>query len=242
MQPAGPFQTTPLHPDALNVARGLTGADDALVAVLRDLQRERERAEETNRSVVRALAATLLARDGYAGDRSEDVEALAVAVGRRLGLSAGDLEDVAATAMLHDVGKIGVPDEILRKQDGLSSVEWAVLREHPVIGERILSSVTGLAQVAKAVRHEHENFDGTGYPDRIAGDAIPVAARIVFACDSWLALVSDRPYRTALEHEPAIAELRRQSGTQFDPQVVIALLAVLAAPREHAAAELARAP
>ena len=105
------------------------------------------------------------------------------------------------------------------------------MRLHPVIGERILSAVPGLEQVARAVRHEHERWDGDGYPDGLAGDAIPLASRIVLACDAWHALVSDRPYRKALDHEAALAELRRCAGTQFDPGVVAALLESVTAPR-----------
>ncbi len=127
------------------------------------------------------------------------------------------MAELAAVALLHDVGKIGIPDELLHKAGPLSDEEWKVMREHPVIGERILANVPGLEAVALAVRHEHERWDGDGYPDGLVGAEIPLASRIVLACDAWNALQSDRPYRAALPREDALAELRRCSGTQFDP-------------------------
>jgi len=217
-----------LRQEALAAARGLTEGDDALVAVLRDLERERGRATQSVRSVVQALAATLQARDGYTGEHADAVHDLSVAVGARLGLLPDEMAQLAAVALLHDVGKIGIPDELLHKPGPLTPEEWQVMREHPAIGERILASVPGLESVARAVRHEHERWDGDGYPDGLAGEDIPPASRIVLACDAWHALHSDRPYRRALPREEALAELRRCAGTQFDPTVVAALLDVLA--------------
>ncbi len=227
---AGPHSRSDLRREALNAARGLTEGDDALVAVLRQLEQERSRATETVRAVVRALAATLQARDGYTGEHADAVHDMSVAVGRRLGLDGGAMAELAAVALLHDVGKIGIPDEVLHKEGPLNEAEWHLMREHPVIGERILSSVPGLEAVARAVRHEHERWDGDGYPDGLSGGPIPLSSRIVLACDAWHALVSDRPYRRALLAEEAIAELRRCAGTQFDPDVVAALLEVIEQP------------
>ncbi|HVP03064.1 MAG TPA: HD domain-containing phosphohydrolase [Solirubrobacteraceae bacterium] len=214
-----------LRREALRVARGLSEGDGALVAVLRELERERSRASETVRAVVRALAVTLQARDGYTGEHADAVHDLSLGVGARLGLDGAQMAELAAVALLHDVGKIGIPDEVLHKPGPLDEREWALMREHPVIGERILASVPGLEAVARAVRHEHERWDGRGYPDGLRGSQIPLSSRIVLACDAWHALVSDRPYRTALPREAATAELCRCSGTQFDPHVVSALLA-----------------
>lgn len=221
-----------LRREALAAARGLAQGDDALVAVLRDLERERGRATQSVRSVVQALAATLQARDGYTGEHADAVHDLSVAVGTRLGLSGHEMAELAAVALLHDVGKIGIPDSLLHKQGPLGDEEWEVMREHPVIGERILAGVPGLEHVARAVRHEHERWDGDGYPDGLAGSDIPLASRIVLACDAWHALRSDRPYRSALPREPALAELRRCAGTQFDPTVIEALVDVLEHPAE----------
>ena len=176
---------------------------------------------------MQSLATALAARDGYTGAHSDIVHDLAVAVARRLGLDAAAVAEVEAVALLHDIGKIGVPDHVLHKQGGLDEAEWELMRQHPVIGERILLHLPGLAGVATAVRHEHERWDGQGYPDRLAGNAIPLASRIVLACDTFNALVTDRPYRRALGAVEAKEELRRCAGTQFDPRVVDALLRCL---------------
>ncbi len=214
--------------DAAAAADGLAASDNALLEVLRDLERDRAQASGAAHSVVRALAATLQARDGYTGDHGDAVQALSLAVGTRLGLGGEALAELSSVALLHDVGKIGIPDAVLNKPGPLDEDEQHIMRRHPVIGERILAAVSGFENVAKAVRHEHERWDGGGYPDGLQGEQIPLASRIVLACDAWHALVSDRPYRLALEHDVALSELRLGAGTQFDPDVVDALLATLA--------------
>jgi diguanylate cyclase (GGDEF)-like protein len=219
-----------LREQALAAAEGLFEGEQALVAVLRDIEREKERAADAYRAVVHSLAAALEARDGYTGDHSDEVQRLAVAVARRLGLTGEELDEVRTVALLHDIGKIGIADEVLHKPTRLSAGEWELMREHPVIGERILQPLPGLSAVANAVRHEHERWDGGGYPDGLAGDQIPLASRVVLACDAWHALVSDRPYRRALPFDVALAELERCAGTQFDPGVVAALVACVQAP------------
>ena len=149
----------------------------------------------------------------------------------RLGLERAEIADVQSAALLHDIGKIGVPDRVLHKPGRLDGDEWALMHEHPAIGERILRPLPGFDSVATAVRHAHESWDGRGYPDGLAGEAIPLASRIVLACDAWHALVSDRPYRAALPDAAARAELERCAGSQFDPRVVAALLDCLDAPQ-----------
>ena len=216
-----------LNREALDAARGLTSGDSALAGVLRDLEQERSRAAQAYHAVLRSLAAALEARDGYTGEHSDDVRRLSAAVAARLGLDARAAGEVEAVALLHDIGKIGIPDGVLHKPGPLTPEEWELMREHPVIGERILRPLPGLGDVATAVRHEHERWDGGGYPDGLAGEAIPLASRIVLACDAWHALVSDRPYRAALDAATARAELERNAGSQFDPQVVAALFAAL---------------
>ncbi len=175
-----------------------------------------------------ALGAALEARDGYTGRHSEATVRLASAVAKRLGLSAAAVDEVEAVALLHDVGKIGMPDEVLLKPEPLDEQEWVMMREHPVIGERILRAVPGLEQIARSVRHEHERWDGTGYPDGLQGAGIPLPSRIVFGCDAFDAIVSGRPYRAARSPRVAMAELHRGAGTQFDPAVVHALLDAVA--------------
>jgi diguanylate cyclase (GGDEF)-like protein len=182
-------------------------------------------------AVVTALTSVLDVRDEYTAEHSAETARLATVVGRRMGLGDAEVCMVEQVAVLHDIGKLGVPTDILKSPSPLSDEEWAVIREHPVIGERILASIPFLCDVAKAVRHEHERWDGAGYPDRLSGDAIPLASRIVFACDAWHAMVSDRPYRAALDHDDALRELRENAGSQFDPEVVECLVEALGEPQ-----------
>jgi len=181
-----------------------------------------------SRSAVGALAAAIDARDDYTHAHSEQVVKLATAVAKRLGLDSADIQLVRDGAMLHDLGKVAVPNEILFKQGALDPDEWAIMREHPVIGERILRRTPELKQIAPMVRHEHERWDGGGYPDGLAGADIPIGSRIILACDAYNAMITQRPYREPMCSEEAIEELERNAGTQFDPAVVAVLLAVLA--------------
>jgi len=194
------------------------------------LRTQAERAAQHHASLL-ALTAALAARDGYTGRHTEETTALVSRVAVALGLGPEERREVDAVALLHDIGKIGTPNEILHKDGPLDDREWEVMREHPVIGERILSAVPGLESIARAVRHEHERWDGGGYPDGLAGEAIPLASRIVLVCDAYHAMTSDRPYREAMAPDAAIAELRRHAGTQFDPAVVNALIDVLGEER-----------
>ena len=235
MSPSPKQRLDDLRQEALDAARGVEDGEAALVDVLRDLEQERSRAAAAYQAVVRSLAAALEARDGYTGEHSDAVHELSIAVAHRLGLHRGRIAEVEAVAVLHDVGKIGVPDHVLHKPGKLDDAEWDLMRQHPVIGERILRPLPGLEAIATAVRHEHERWDGGGYPDGLAGEAIPLASRIVLACDAYHALVSDRPYREALGEDAARAELRRCAGTQFDPAVIDALMACLEHPDERVA-------
>src|SRR5215210_2743806 len=209
-----------LRREASAAARGLADGEQALISALAAFEAENERFAETYHAMVRSLALALEARDGYTGEHSDAVERLSVAVAGRLGLDRAQVADVQWTALLHDIGNIGIRDRVLHKPGRLDEDEWALMHEHPVIGERILRPLPGFGSVATAVRHEHERWDGGGYPDGLAGEAIPLASRIVLACDAWNALVSDRPYRQALPATDARAELERGKGSQFDPRVV----------------------
>jgi PAS domain S-box-containing protein len=175
-----------------------------------------------------ALLAALDARDHYTGAHSEAVVDLSRAVALRLDLSEPKVEEVTQTALLHDIGKVGIPDSVLLKAGPLTELEWELMREHPAIGARIVSGLKPLAHLAPAVRAEHERWDGGGYPDGLSGTAIPVASRITFACDAYHAMISDRPYRKSLGHETATERLQNNAGSQFDPDVVSALIDVLA--------------
>jgi two-component system, cell cycle response regulator len=169
------------------------------------------------------LMRVLREREPDLHDHLRSVARLATAVARRLGMSPESVDEVARGAELHDVGKMAVPDAILDKPGSLDSAEWAFIQRHTLIGEAILSAAPALVPVARLVRSSHERFDGKGYPDGLAGDAIPLGARIIFACDAYDAMVSDRPYARALTEEEALEQIRQGRGTQFDPAVVAAL-------------------
>jgi putative nucleotidyltransferase with HDIG domain len=177
----------------------------------------------------------LEADDAYTGgEHSHGVVALALAVGDALGLAARDRRNLEFAALLHDIGKIRVPDEIIDKPGKLTEAEYEIVKRHPVDGQEMLERVGGvLAQVGSIVRHHHERWDGRGYPDRIAGEAIPLAARIICVCDAYSAMTTNRPYRAALPVADAVAELERCSSHQFDPNVVAALLRTVAEHPEH---------
>jgi HD-GYP domain-containing protein (c-di-GMP phosphodiesterase class II) len=167
------------------------------------------------------------ADDAYTGSHSRHVVDLVLSVCDRLELSSKDRRDAEFTALLHDVGKIRIPSEIINKPGPLNADERAVVELHTIHGEEMLEKVGGvLGEVGHLVRSCHERWDGAGYPDQRAGDAIPLVARIVCACDAFSAMTTDRPYRKALSELDALAELRRCAGSQFDPAVVDALVAV----------------
>jgi two-component system cell cycle response regulator len=174
------------------------------------------------------LLRALAERNPDLGEHLSTVAELAVAVARKLGLSPVEVEQVRHAADLHDVGKVAIPDAILDKPGPLDDEEWVFMRRHTVIGERIVAAAPSLREVATLVRASHERHDGGGYPDGLAGEDVPLGARIVAVCDSFDAMVADRPYRAALPHDVALAELERCAGTQFDPVVVAAFREALA--------------
>jgi two-component system cell cycle response regulator len=186
----------------------------------------RQSAGSQSRDVLRQAVSE---RNPDLGRHTMGVAVLAGAVARRLGLDRGQVEEVRIAAELHDVGKVAIPDAILEKAGPLDDTEWEFMRRHTIIGERIIAAAPALAGVAKIVRSSHERVDGGGYPDGLSGEEIPLGARIVFACDAFSAMTSDRPYSAAVASELAIAELRRCAGSQFDARIVAALTDVLAA-------------
>ncbi len=183
------------------------------------------RRSEARASGVRTLLVALEARDFYTSEHSKDVVDLATAVSRRLGLDQDATNDIKQVALLHDIGKVGIPDSILQKQGPLDEQEWQLMRQHPIVGEHIIAGTPGLSHLAPAMRAEHERWDGNGYPDRLAGEHIPLASRITLACDALNAMTTNRPYRPAMSLDRAREELQLNAGTQFDPQVIEALLA-----------------
>jgi HD-GYP domain-containing protein (c-di-GMP phosphodiesterase class II) len=173
------------------------------------------------------LTSTVEAKDDYTACHGEDVAVLAERVALRMSLGSAHARDVRYAAMLHDIGKVAVPSEILLKPGPLSDEEWVVMRSHAAIGGDLVARIDAFAHLAPAVRASHERWDGGGYPDGLAGERIPLAARIIAVCDTYDAIVTDRPYRAAGTPLEACAELRRVAGAQLDADVVEAVVAEL---------------
>jgi GAF domain-containing protein len=199
---------------------------DQLGAALRSVSLF-EALERAYLGTAEALAAALEAKDSYTASHSYSIVANAEAVGRSLGMSEAEVRGLRLGAAFHDIGKLAVPEAILNKRGPLTPEEREIIERHPAAGETILSPVEFLAPVLPLVRHGHERWDGFGYPDGLAGEEIPLGARIIFACDAWDAMTSDRPYRDAMAVEVARSEMLIASGSQFDPTVVDALMNVL---------------
>lgn len=175
---------------------------------------------------VNSLVASINAKDSYTQQHSLNVASYATILARELKLSAKDVRAVNILARLHDVGKIGVRDDILNKSTSLNEEEFGIMRMHPVIGARILANIKAMRKHIAIVRNHHERFDGKGYPDGLKGEEIPLAARILSVADSFDAMTTTRPYRAALSHREAIIELEKNQGTQFDPLVVEAFVRI----------------
>jgi diguanylate cyclase (GGDEF)-like protein len=186
-----------------------------------------ESLERTFLTTVEALANALEANDEYTSTHARWITDLALRVGEELGLDSGALKRLELGAIFHDIGKLGIPSSILSKPGPLTAEERAVVETHPILGERILAPIEKLAEVRTIVRSAHERFDGSGYPDGLVGELIPIESRIILVCDAYHAMTTDRPYHGALGPEIARLELEQGAGTQFDPEVVTALLRVL---------------
>lgn len=186
-------------------------------------RRERARAQQLRRSykaTVRALSNAVEARDAYTGKHAERVAAYGLELTRRIDPQLADNPQTEFGFLLHDVGKVAIPDGVLYKATDLGEEEQSLMRRHPVIGYEIVRGIEFLADAAQIVRHHHERYDGAGYPDGLAGDEIPLAARIFAVADALDAMTTDRPYRPGFSLEQARAEIRAGAGTQFDPAVV----------------------
>jgi ribonuclease P protein subunit RPR2 len=186
---------------------------------------ERARSQELGRSytaTVRALSNAVEARDAYTGKHAERVAAYGIAVARALGIPHPDAPELEFGFLLHDIGKVAIPDAILYKPDALTSEERQLMARHPVIGAEILGGIEFLQEAAAVVRSHHERWDGTGYPDRLRGEDIPLMARVFAVADVLDALTTDRPYRPASSFAQARKMIVRASGSHFDPQVVAA--------------------
>jgi ribonuclease P protein subunit RPR2 len=188
-------------------------------------KQERIRAQELRRSymaTVRALSNAVEARDSYTGKHAERVAAYGMELAGVAGLNIADSPQIEFGFLLHDIGKVAVPDAILFKSSSLTEEEYALVRRHPMIGSQILRDIDFLGEGKLVVRHHHERWDGTGYPDGLRGEAIPFAARVFAVADALDALTTDRPYRPAVSFPRAREEIRNGAGTQFDPTVVAA--------------------
>jgi len=181
-----------------------------------------------NDTATEALASVLAPQPHHRGQPSDMIASLATGIGLELGLPPEEIERIRVASLLHDLGKLAVPSEILDKPTALSDGEWQAIGEHPRIGQVILEQASGLREAIPVVLHHHERFNGGGYPHGLKGNEIPIGARIVSVADAYHAMVHDRPYKTALTHDQALAELRANAGTQFDPDVVNLFCAIYA--------------
>jgi putative nucleotidyltransferase with HDIG domain len=191
----------------------------------RELMDSYRRLEVSSLEAIESLNATVDAKDPYTAGHSARVQRIAIAVAEELGVPRERLDAVRYGGLFHDIGKIGVPDNILTKPGALDHGEYEAIQRHPVAGAEIVSHFGRLHETVPLIRHHHERWDGKGYPDRLAGDDIPPEAYVVGLADAWDAMTTDRPYRPALTLEQAAAEVRRGSGTQFSPRVVDAFFA-----------------
>ena len=183
--------------------------------------------ERTFVSTVEALANALEANDEYTSEHARWITDLSLRVGRELGLDEPALKRLELGALLHDIGKIGIPSDVLSKPGRLTAEERRLVQTHPELGERIIGPIDRLQDVRPIVRHCHERWDGHGYPDGIPGEEIPLESRIIFVCDAYHAMTTDRPYRHRLSTREAVRRLAEGAGTQFDPNVVEVALRVL---------------
>jgi putative nucleotidyltransferase with HDIG domain len=198
-----------------------------LITTQRDrLAQNAQELEEAYVSTVRVVAAAIDARDSYTLGHSTRVSDLAVALAKELGLSGQEREDIEIACLFHDVGKIKIPDAILHKTGRLDAPEWKEMQRHPEYGAEILGKAPSLRKFIPAVRHHHEWYDGSGYPDGLSREKIPLAAAIISLADSYDAMTSDRPYRTAMTKEEALDTIREFSGKQFSPELTPIFLGI----------------
>ncbi len=198
--------------------------------LFKDLTDELDKRKALFKNITKALAAAIDAKDNYTGGHTDRVREVSQKVSDKLSEKYPDLiddafsEDLEIASVLHDIGKIGIPESILNKQGPLNPEEWNTMKEHTVIGEKILESIQELENCVKGVKYHHERYDGTGYPEGLKGDQIPLIAAIIAVADSYDAMVSDRPYRKGLPQEKAMDEIEKLAGKQFHPDVAVAMV------------------
>lgn len=186
-----------------------------------------EKLQQSYMSTIVTLSAIAESKDFYTDKHMKDIAEYSVDIARKIGLSEADVEHVRMAALLHDLGKITVPDNILKKPGRLSEEEKAVIRKHPSLGAKMIESIEPLKEARNIIRHHHECYDGSGYPDGLKGEEIPLGARIIAVADAFDAMTTNRPYRKALPMEKVIQELKDFSGIQFDPTIVEAFIGIL---------------
>ncbi len=191
--------------------------------------------EETYLQAVLALARAVDARDHFTGAHSQRLATWAVAMAQELRCSSNEIQDIHYAAVLHDVGKIAIPDAILNKQGELTEQEWVVMKSHPNVGAEIITPIRKMERILPSIQYHHERYDGTGYPEGLSGDEIPLGARILKVVDVYGAVTEDRPYRHARSHERAIEILKRGAKTEFDPLMVAIFMQLLARKAIHTA-------
>ena len=218
-----------LPEEAAHPEGALRLADERLYAQKHGKRTERDRPHEL-------LLAALYEREPGLHSHLQGVAELAAETGRRLGLGDTELDELRRAAQLHDIGKIAIPDQIIHKPGPLDEEEWVFVRQHSVVGERILAASPALRAIGPIVRSTHERWDGSGYPDGLAGEEIPLASRIIAACDAFVAMSAERAHRPALTQVEALEQLQANAGTQFDPSVIDALVACIRARSRSLAA------
>ena len=215
------------------------------VVIERNLQRKKiekrmlqENKADTLLKALKALMRALDAKDTYTYGHSQRVVKLAMMMADKLQLDNGRRYTLQLAASLHDIGKIGMPDSILKKADGLEDIEMNKAKDHPLIGSEILGEIEELSEVASIVRHHHERYDGKGYPDGLQGDAIPLFSRILFILDAYEALATDRVYRKGLGKQKALEEIHENAGSQFDPKLVNDFIEAMQNTENHSSQNL----
>jgi HD-GYP domain-containing protein (c-di-GMP phosphodiesterase class II) len=211
--------------DAETAYRRLSAAYEQSLRYAEDVRRLYQRLQRSIGQSLLGLANALEAKDPYTRGHAERVAASGRALGRALALPPETVETIARAGLLHDIGKIGVPETVLGKPGPLDAREWGAMRRHPLIGAQIVAPYEFLAAAALVIRHHHERWDGSGYPDGLAGEAIPLGARVIAVADVYDALTSERPYRRALPHAVAVEHLVAEAGRTLDPGVVAAFVA-----------------
>ena len=208
-------------------ARKLREAADTIQSQNVSLEQANRLLRERSTAAMESLSATVDARDSYTAGHSRRVQQLSLAIGRQLALSQAELDLLGHAALFHDIGKLAIPDSILLKPAGLTGEEWALMQRHADEGARIIDRLGFLQDAVPAIRHHHERFDGTGYPDRLRKEEIPLGARIIHVADALDSMLTTRIYRAARPVSDALAEVKEKAGSQFCPRCVAALERIL---------------